>query len=142
MTVLKISPRMLPSTISRVGEGVIMAMHFLLENRVLRLTVVPLLCLTGLTLSFGQSKNQTKGAECRVEAVDYKGWRAEQISNRWIQLIVVPQNGGRLMQVTFDGHPYLFVNPKYAGRYLPPNPAEWFNYGGDKLWPFPEGNEH
>ncbi len=62
-------------------------------------------------------------------------------SNRWVQLIIVPQNGGRLMQVTFAGHPYLFVNPKFAGKYLPPNPAEWFNYGGDKLWLLPEGND-
>ena len=45
---------------------------------------------------------------CRVEPTDYKGWHAQQISNRWVQLIVVPQNGGRLMQVTFAGHPYLF----------------------------------
>jgi hypothetical protein len=32
---------------------------------------------------------------------------------------VVPQNGGRLMQVTFAGHPFLFVNPKFTGKYLP-----------------------
>jgi len=79
--------------------------------------------------------------ECRVETVDYKGWPAQQVSNRWVQLIVVPQNGGRLMQVSFNGHPYLFVNPKFAGKYLPPSPDEWFNYGGDKLWLLPEGNQ-
>jgi hypothetical protein len=78
---------------------------------------------------------------CRVESVDYKGWRAEQVSNRWLQLIVVPQNGGRLMQVTFAGHSYLFNNPKLAGKYFPPTTGQWFNYGGDKLWPLPEGNE-
>jgi hypothetical protein len=61
--------------------------------------------------------------------------------NRWVQLIVVPQNGGRLMQVIFEGHPYLFVDPKYEGKYLPPSQSEWFNYGGDKLWLLPEGNE-
>ncbi len=53
----------------------------------------------------------------------------------------MPQNGGRLMQVVFDGHPFLFVNQKYAGKYLPPSNKEWFNYGGDKLWVLPEGNE-
>jgi len=79
-------------------------------------------------------------SDCRVEAVDYKGWHAQQVSNRWVQLIVVPQNGGRLMQVTFAGHPYLFVNPKLAGKYMPPSADEWFNYGGDKLWLLPEGN--
>ncbi len=79
--------------------------------------------------------------ECRVEAVAYRGWQAQQVSNRWVQLIIVPQNGGRLMQVTFSGHPYLFVNPQLAGKYFPPTSSQWFNYGGDKLWLLPEGTE-
>ena len=83
-----------------------------------------------------------KTPDCRVEAVDYKGWHAQQISNQWVQLIVVPQNGGRLMQVTFAEHSYLFVNPKLAGKYFPPNSSQWFNYGGDKLWLLPEGNDN
>src|SRR5438309_4640643 len=83
----------------------------------------------------------SSSAGCHVEAVDYKGWHGQQLSNRWVQLIVLPQNGGRLIQVTFAGHPYLFVNPKFAGKYLPPSSSEWFNYGGDKLWLLPEGTE-
>lgn len=79
-------------------------------------------------------------SSCGVEAVNYKGWSAQQLSNHWLKLVVVPQNGGRLMQVIFSGHPYLFVNPKYEGKYLPPDPSQWFNYGGDKLWLLPEGN--
>ncbi len=77
---------------------------------------------------------------CAVQPVDYKGWHAQQLSNRWVQLVVLPQNGGRLIQVTFAGHPYLFVNPKFAGKYLPPSSSDWFNYGGDKIWLLPEGN--
>jgi len=77
---------------------------------------------------------------CYVEAVDYKGWQAQQMSNHWVQLIIVPQNGGRLMQVNFAGHSYLFVNPELAGKYFPPSASRWFNYGGDKLWLLPEGN--
>src|SRR5262245_38610408 len=77
----------------------------------------------------------------RVGETEYNGWHGQQISNEWVQLIVVPQNGGRLMQVTFNGHPYFFVNPKLAGKYMPPSQTEWFNYGGDKLWPLPEGND-
>jgi len=80
-------------------------------------------------------------ASCKVEAVNYKGWDAQQVSNPWVKLIFVPQNGGRLMQVIFDEHPYLFVNPQYAGKYLPPSNTDWFNYGGDKLWVLPEGND-
>jgi hypothetical protein len=93
----------------------------------------------GFSPAFSQSI-PSKSTDCRVEAVDYKGWHAQQLSNRWVQLIVVPQNGGRLMQVTFAGHAYLFVNPKFAGKYFPPSSSQWFNYGGDKLWLLPEGN--
>ncbi len=85
--------------------------------------------------------NSTSGTNCRVENVDYRGWKAQQISNRWVQLVIVPQNGGRLMQVTFDGHGYLFVNPKLAGKHMPPTQNQWFNYGGDKLWLLPEGDD-
>src|ERR1700751_2187939 len=87
----------------------------------------------------GQTPNEG-ASECHVQEVDYKGWRGQEISNRWVQLVVIPQNGGRLIQVTFGGHPYLFVNPKFAGKYLPPTSDQWFNYGGDKLWLLPEGN--
>ena len=119
-----------------------MALHLWLESRMRGLAlVVVLVGALGRPRTFAQAGNAAKGTECRVDAVDYKGWHAEQLSNRWVQLVVVPQNGGRLMQVTFAGHPYLFVNPKFAGKYLPPNPAEWFNYGGDKLWLLPEGND-
>ena len=87
-----------------------------------------------------EKSNQAAGPGCRIEAADYKGWQGQQLSNRWVQLTVVPQIGGRLMQVRFAGHDYLFVNPKYAGKYLPPAADTWFNYGGDKLWLLPEGN--
>jgi len=83
----------------------------------------------------------TGSTGCHVESIDYKGWKAQQISNRWVRLAIVPQNGGRLMQVTFNGHAYLFVNPKLAGKYMPPTQNQWFNYGGDKLWLLPEGDD-
>ncbi|HMK22948.1 MAG TPA: hypothetical protein VK466_11490 [Terriglobales bacterium] len=65
------------------------------------------------------------------------------MSNDWVRLEIVPQLGGRLMQVTFGEHRYLFVNPKYKGKYFSPSAAskgQWFNYGGDKLWPLLEGH--
>jgi len=105
-----------------------------------------LLFLAGLAIGsvFGQNRSESHppaNPPCRVEPADYKGWHAQKLSNRWVELIVVPQNGGRLMQVIFAGHPYLFVNPKYEGKYLPPSQTQWFNYGGDKLWLLPEGND-
>ena len=80
---------------------------------------------------------------CRVQSTTFEGWKAEEISNDWVRLTIVPQLGGRLMQVTFGGHAYLFVNSQYKGKYFPPAEAarigRWINYGGDKLWPLPEG---
>jgi hypothetical protein len=82
---------------------------------------------------------------CLVEPTDYHGWQATRLSNRWISLVFVPQAGGRLMQASFGGHDYLFVNPRYYRQYFPPSEGaakgKWFNYGGDKIWPLPEGNQ-
>src|SRR6476660_512823 len=106
--------------------------------------VSTLLLFSGLGIQLGLAQSTSgpsQPASCRIESTDYKGWHAQQVSNRWVQLIVVPQNGGRLMQVTFGGHSYLFVNPKYAGSYFPPTQGKWFDYGGDKLGPLPEGND-
>jgi len=82
---------------------------------------------------------------CKIQSTTYEGWPAQQLSNQWLKLIIVPQLGGRVMQVTFAGHPYLFVNSQLKGKHLPPlTPADkptWYNYGGDKIWPMPEGTQ-
>lgn len=82
--------------------------------------------------------------ECRVGDADYLGWKAVEISNPWVKLVIVPQLGGRLMQVTFGGHDFLFVNQQLKGQSFPPEFSaaqnRWFNYGGDKIWPMPEGS--
>ena len=83
---------------------------------------------------------------CSVIETNFAGWKAVQMSNTWVKLTIVPQIGGRVMQIEFAGHPFLFVNPEYKGKHIPPPPdaaakGTWFNYGGDKIWPMPEGNE-
>ena len=120
-----------------------MTTHRSLKNKLRNLISMIALLWIALTLLASAAPAQTAArpmAECRVQEVEYKGWHGEEISNPWVRLIVVPQNGGRLIQVLFNGHSYLFVNPKLAGKYLPPSSTEWFNYGGDKLWLLPEGN--
>ena len=81
---------------------------------------------------------------CRMQSTTFEGWKAQELSNDWVRLTFVLQIGGRLMQVEFGGHRYLFVNPKYKGKYFAPvdstKKREWINYGGDKLWPLPEGH--
>jgi hypothetical protein len=116
-------------------------------SRALRFASFFFLASLPLNLAFAQASHGLGNeshpvaiSSCRVEAAAFKGWQAQQISNQWVQLTLVPQNGGRLMQVVFAGHPYLFNNAKYLGKYLPPNQGQWFNYGGDKIWLLPEGN--
>jgi hypothetical protein len=109
-----------------------------------QLSGILVLGILGLAVAVAQTKGEPSlpsTSACQVGPADYKGWHAQQLSNRWVQLVILPQNGGRLIQVTFAGHSYLFVNPKYAGKYLPPTESQWFNYGGDKLWLLPEGND-
>jgi hypothetical protein len=105
------------------------------------LALVLILFSVGINLASARAADETDQSSCRVEPTTYRGWSAQQLSNRWLKLEIVPQNGGRLMQVIFAGHPFLFVNPEYEGKYLPPSQSHWFNYGGDKLWLLPEGNE-
>jgi hypothetical protein len=110
-------------------------------NRQLKAGLMVLCTSLAASLAFAQAKaHPSSSAPCRIEPLDYKGWHAQQISNAWVQLVFLPEHGGRLIQFTFAGHPYLFVNPKYAGKYFPPTYGQWFNYGGDKLWLLPEGN--
>ncbi len=45
-----------------------------------------------------------------IAAVEFEGWHAQQVSNAWENLLLVPQFGGQVMQVSSEGHPYLFVN--------------------------------
>src|SRR2546423_4811471 len=52
---------------------------------------------------------------CQMRSTIFEGWKAEELSNDWTRLTILPQLGGRLMQVEFGGHRYLFVNPKYKG---------------------------
>jgi hypothetical protein len=110
--------------------------------------VVVAFLLPGFCVGRSAARNRSEesvSAVCRIDSIDFEGWKAQQISNDWLKLIVVPQLGGRLMQVFFAGHPFLFVNSEYKGHYFPPSEGaangKWFNYGGDKIWPMPEGSQ-
>jgi hypothetical protein len=77
---------------------------------------------------------------CTVKSADYKGWKAEELANKWVKLTIVPELGGRLMQVNFGGHDMLYNNPKVTGKPTTPG-ARQGNPGGDKIWPLPEGGQ-
>lgn len=80
-----------------------------------------------------------------VQAGDsrYRGWTSHRLANGLVEVQLVPAVGGRVMQYRLGSHDWFWVNPDLAGR--PPTATgvgpngEWLNYGGDKLWPAPQG---
>ncbi len=84
------------------------------------------------------------GAEGQtVRASNYRGWKTVELSNRLIEVQVVPQIGGRVIQYKLGDFEYLFVNRQLAGKRAPAGglgpEGQWLNYGGEKLWPAPQG---
>ena len=79
----------------------------------------------------------------KIEKTTYRGWDAYRLTNGIISLIVAPDIGGRAIQLQLGDQDFFFVNPDLAGKVLPPDQnnvkAGWANYGGDKVWPAPEG---
>jgi hypothetical protein len=74
---------------------------------------------------------------------EYRGWESLRLKNDWVEVQIVPAIGGRVMQFKLGPFEYLWVNPQLAGKQPPPSgvgpKGEWLNYGGDKLWPAPQG---
>lgn len=94
---------------------------------------------------FGLSSiaQNSAGYSCLLSESGYKGWTSHRLGNGLIDLEIVPVIGGRIMQFRFGQKEFLWVNPKLAGK-LPPETGlaadgSWLNYGGDKLWPAPQG---
>jgi hypothetical protein len=72
---------------------------------------------------------------------DWESWR---LNNGLIKLEIVPQIGGRILQFALGDAELLWVNLQLAGKPPPAGVAqdEWLNYGGDKIWPAPQGWDH
>ncbi len=109
----------------------------------------------GALVAWGMFVTPTSaGDACRVRNVDYEGWQCVELSNGRIDVVVAPQLGGRIIQLRLGEAEYLWVNPKLAGEVVSyatgkianaatqaKKPPDWANYGGDKLWPAPQGFE-
>lgn len=112
------------------------------------LTCLPMAAQQGTPVSAAAAKPAARAAAhkatgCTVMPVNYRGWKATELANPWVKLYVVPEVGGRLMQVNFGGHDLLYIDPKFAGKVLPLGEQRGgdHNYGGDKINPLPEGGQ-
>jgi hypothetical protein len=85
----------------------------------------------------------TQSFAARIERVRYNGWEVYRLTNGIVSLFVAPQLGGRAIQMELGDESYCFVNKDLAGKVLPESQNNlktgWANYGGDKVWPAPEG---
>ncbi|MGH9350631.1 MAG: hypothetical protein ACRD2G_00435, partial [Terriglobia bacterium] len=79
----------------------------------------------------------------RIEKAQYNGWDVYRVTNGIISLYIAPEIGGRAIQLELGDKGLFFVNKSLAGKVLPPAQnnvqSGWANYGGDKVWPAPEG---
>src|SRR5438132_13064185 len=65
-----------------------------------------------------QSSAQTPSSPvCLIESMNFEGWRAQEVSTPWINVVIVPQLCARVMQVTFLGHADLYGDPAFIGQY-------------------------
>ena len=70
-------------------------------------------------------------------------WKGPVLKNDLIEVTVVPQIGGRIIQYKLGEYGFFWVNPDLVNS-TPPvsglgSDDSWLNYGGDKLWPAPQG---
>lgn len=83
---------------------------------------------------------------CRTQTVGpstYMGWKGYVLQNDLVRLHVVPDIGGRVIQYALGEKEFFWVNAALAGKTSPDTGLDpdggWLNYGGEKLWPAPQG---
>ncbi|MHB8970105.1 MAG: cellulase family glycosylhydrolase [Pirellulaceae bacterium] len=92
---------------------------------------VLLLCLLGAS----RAAAAEPAPACALSESNYQGWRSQCLANALVELQVVPEIGGRVMQFRFGTKEFLWVNPQLAGKLSPPSgladDGSWLNYGGN-----------
>lgn len=85
-------------------------------------------------------------AACRIDYIDFHGWQAVRLRNGLVQLVAVPDIGGRILACDLGDYSYLWFDRHLAGKLFSAEEnrgdgslAAWKNYGGDKTWPAPQG---
>lgn len=89
------------------------------------------------------SREPVLSTACHVNVTNYEGWKALRLANGILELFVVPEIGGRIVQLRLGKADYFYLNPRHLGRIYTQkeNSFEegWKNYGGSKVWPAPQG---
>jgi hypothetical protein len=91
-----------------------------------------------LPVSVGSGRAEPEAPAAKsIERVGYRGWaEAYRLQNGTVELIVVPAVA-RILHYGYVGQAnLLWENAALAG--VPPATGRWFNYGGDKIWLWPQ----
>ena len=90
-----------------------------------------------------------KVATCRAERRDFRGWQAVRLHNGLIDIVAVPDIGGRILAFNMGSYAYLWMDERLSGKLFSPQENQgdgtlgtWKNYGGSKTWPAPQGREN
>lgn len=73
----------------------------------------------------------------------YNGWTSYSSEKENLRVVICPELGGRIMEFSLDDHNFLFINPNLIGekniQATQSWDQTWQNFGGDKIWPAPQG---
>jgi len=100
--------------------------------------------LFALIVISGFSYSQNNDVVLRQEDYNNWGWNCLVIENGYIEMVIVPELGGRILKYNFPGDDYMAINEKNIGKNYDPatdNNGPWGNgwgYGGYKNWPAPQ----
>jgi len=90
--------------------------------------------------------NFAKSSDVKLTIEDYNnwGWESLVIQNGYIELVIVPEIGGRVMRYAMPGDQQMAINERTIGKTYDPatnNNGPWgegWGYGGYKNWPSPQ----
>src|SRR2546422_1533887 len=72
-----------------------------------------------------------------------QGWKAIRLSNGLVELHLVPEIGGRVIQLTLGAQEFFYVNRRHAGRIYPAEEnclaSGWKNYGAARSGRYRKG---
>lgn len=73
----------------------------------------------------------------RVASVRFEGWDAVELRSSSVRVVVVPAIGRIVHFGRIDGPNLLWLSRKFAEG-QPAEIRQWQNFGGDKVWPWPQ----
>jgi hypothetical protein len=96
-----------------------------------------------LDLGIEGSPSHSNAGKAAAADSNYRGLKTLALRNDFIELQVLPEIGGRIIQFKLGEKEFFWTNPQLAGKFPEPSGLSpdggWFNVGGDKLWPGPQG---